>query len=179
MTSANTTLLKISRTDDYGFAEIKLLYQRSFSSEERRDPTDLNQLLEQPDFSFYLINHYTWPAGLLAVWQFPDFVFIEHMAISEQFRNRKLGANALEQLITMNDKPLVLESEPPIDDITSSRINFYKRQGFEIIDTDYQQPPYRLENSPQSMVLMSNHSYSPEETTLIVAAIKDKVYPTF
>ena len=177
MTSANTTLLKISRSHDYGFAEIKLLYQRSFSSEERRDPADLDQLLENPDFSFYLINHYTWPAGLLAVWQFPDFVFVEHMAISEQFRNRKLGANALGQLIAMNEKPLVLESEPPTDDITNSRINFYKRQGFEIVDNNYLQPPYRPENSQQPMVLMSNHSYSSDETALIVAAIKDKVYP--
>ncbi|MDY0343947.1 MAG: GNAT family N-acetyltransferase [Lentimicrobium sp.] len=179
MTSLNTSILRITRTNEFGFAEIKLLYQRAFTNEERRDPADLDQLLEHPDFSFYLVNHYSWPAGLIAVWQFPDFVFIEHMAVSEQFRNRRIGANALEQLLALSELPLVLESEQPVDETTSSRLNFYKRQGFQVIDADYLQPPYRKENEPLPMVLLSNHPYPAEEASMIAAAIKAKVYPSF
>lgn len=179
MTTANTTLLRITRTNEYGFAEIKLLYQRAFNNEERRNPADLDQLLEHPDFSFYLVNHYSWPAGLLAVWQFPDFIFIEHMAVSEQFRNRRIGANALEQLMAMSELPLVLESEQPVSETSRSRLSFYKRQGFHVIDANYLQPPYRPDDEPIPMVLMSNHAYPPEEASMISAAIKAKVYPAF
>lgn len=179
MISSNTFLLRITQATEYGFAEVKLLYQRAFTNEERRDPADLDQLLEQPGFSFYLVNHYTWPAGFLAVWQFPDFVFIEHMAVSEQFRNRKIGAAALQQLVAMNELPVVLESEQPFGETPVSRLAFYKRQGFQVIDENYLQPPYRKENEPLPMVLMSNHPYSAEEASMVAAAIKAKVYPSF
>ncbi|GAB1406077.1 MAG: GNAT family N-acetyltransferase [Lentimicrobiaceae bacterium] len=177
--SSNISLLRITRPDAQGFAEIKLLYQRAFVAEERREPNDLDILLEHADFSFYLINHYSWPAGFLAVWQFPDFLFIEHMAISEQFRNRKIGAAALEQLSAMCKLPLVLESEQPTNDDSASRLSFYQRQGFQIIDPNYLQPPYRPDNEPLPMLLMSNQPFDEQETSMIAAAIKAKAYPSF
>lgn len=83
-------------------------------------------------------------AGFVTLWDFDDFVYIEHFAVDSSRRGTGIGAGALEAVKAFAGKPLLLEVEPPEhpDVMARRRIAFYERCGFSMLDYDYIQPPY-------------------------------------
>lgn len=67
-------------------------------------------------------------------------------------RNKHYGQRILEEIQT---KPLILEIDPVIDEISRRRQNFYERCGF--VDNPYQHvhPPYHKGYSGHQLVVMS------------------------
>ena len=53
------------------------------------------------------------------------------------------------------------------------RINFYKRQGFELWENDYKQPPYRKGESYLPMYLMI---YGPLTIAADYSRVKERIY---
>ncbi len=52
-------------------------------------------------------------------------------------------------------KTVILETAPPIDDISVSRQHFYERMGMVIYHFPHKHPPYRKEFLPHSLRIMS------------------------
>ena len=92
--------------------------------------------------------------GLLTTWEFADFIYIEHFAIDPEVRSRGYGSTTLSTFIKKYGKPIVLEAEPPTDDITHRRIRFYERQGLTLYDFPYLQPAYTEASQPVELRLM-------------------------
>ena len=92
--------------------------------------------------------------GLLTTWEFADFIYIEHFAISPTLRSQGYGSEALKAFIHEQCKPLVLEAEPPTDEMTRRRIRFYERIGLTLYDYPYTQPAYTEESLPVELRLM-------------------------
>ena len=92
--------------------------------------------------------------GLLTTWEFADFIYIEHFAISPTLRSQGYGSEALKAFIHEHGKPLVLEAEPPTDEMTRRRIRFYERIGLTLYDYPYTQPAYTEESLPVELRLM-------------------------
>ena len=101
------------------------LYEASFPPNERRMREDHLRALQDADFS---------PLGavedgmLLAdvfLWETEDFCYLEHFAVQPSLRGHGTGSTILRQLLTQ-DKPLILEIEPPEDEITCRRKHFYE-----------------------------------------------------
>ena len=67
--------------------------------------------------------------GFITVWHVSDFVFAEHFVIFEKYRNKGLGAEALDKLKNTFSK-IILEAETPESDIAKRRLAFYERCGF-------------------------------------------------
>ncbi len=169
--------LKTIETADYpGFAELKLLYTRAFPPDERRDSYELDKMLNNDSFSFLMISHYDKPAGLITFWLIEDYAFIEHLVVTEQFRNRKIGETAVHLLNEALQLPLLLETEHPTEEISKSRVGFYERQGFMIVDADYIQPAYHPEKKPVEMLLLSNQTIEKEKLISLVKSIHKQVY---
>lgn len=93
------------------------LYEASFPPNERRTREDHLRALQDADF---------FPLGaveggkLLAdvfLWETEDFCYLEHFAVQPSLRGHGTGSTILRQLLTQ-DKPLILEIEPPDDEIT-------------------------------------------------------------
>lgn len=104
------------------------LYEASFPPNERRTREDHLRALQDADF---------FPLGavedgkLLAdmfLWETEDFCYLEHFAVQPSLRGHGTGSTILRQLLTQ-DKPLILEIEPPDDEITCRRKRFYERNG--------------------------------------------------
>lgn len=167
---------RVLKPGQFGFAESKLLYSHAFRPDERREPAELNLLLDSEVFHYFLITHYGQPAGLVALWQFDTFVYLEHFAVSEQLRNKKIGERAMKLLCNNIEKPLILESEHPVNEMAERKLGFYKRQGFQILDDEYIQPAYGGDKQPVNMLLLGNTMFSKEEIATIVSTIKSKVY---
>ena len=65
-----------------------------------------------------------------------------------------MGTEAIE-LLAGEDKPVILEIDQPVDEISRRRQAFYKRAGFATNSHAHVHPPYRPENPGHALVVMS------------------------
>lgn len=158
----------------------KDLYEKSFPIEERRDFSLVLDIYKTDLLSLNLIYDNETMVGILNYWDFNDFLYIEHLAVSEQYRNRKIASKVLEQLNTQN-KLIVLEVELPRDELSKRRIDFYQRNAFSIQPYPYFQPPYRKGEERIKMHLMANTQKPINKTKYdeVVSIIEKKVYEKF
>lgn len=117
-------------------------------------------------------------AGVITLWEFSDFVFVENFAVKKEVRNKGIGAKLL-KIITDKyiDKKIILEVEPPQNEIQNRRIGFYERNGFLLSSFGYIQPPLRENCEDVPLLLMhTGKSLSEFEFTHIKKDIFRTVY---
>ncbi|MBO6118085.1 MAG: GNAT family N-acetyltransferase [Bacteroidales bacterium] len=118
------------------------LYTQSFPVSERRKWEDILINLQNPYFDFFVITDGGTFVGIISLWRFDKFAYIEHFAVECSKRQKGVGSQVLQLLKDKVKKPLVLEAEPPEDAISVKRINFYKKNGLSLLSEKYIQPPY-------------------------------------
>jgi ribosomal protein S18 acetylase RimI-like enzyme len=159
---------------------LKDLYEQSFPIEERRDFAKLKDIYQNDLLELNLIKLNNQSVGLLNYWHFNTILYIEHLAVSPQYRNQNIASTILAQL---NEKyPLIiLEVELPTDEISRRRIRFYQRNGFSIQPYKYFQPAYRKGEKELKMHIMSNakNTIKEHEYQEIIQVIRKKVYEKF
>jgi len=167
-------------TSETEFEEIKSLYLIAFPPAERREYSGLVQLLNNDECVVNLIFADQKIAGFIIVWYFEEFVFIEHFAIKPELRGQGIGEKLL-ALITKNyHKPVILETEPPIDQMSKRRVGFYQRNGFHLLGNQYFQPSYDGIKPEVELRLMSTKSdYSNSQMDECISVIREKVYHVF
>ena len=130
--------------------------EEAFPKEEIRTYEGQLALLENP---YYWLKRKLDDQGRLiafmAVWEFEDFCFVEHLAVSRQARGNGIGGQMMQEYIRQSVHPLILEVEPPETDICKRRIAFYQRMGFQLNDFEYQQPPMRKGHGWYPLMIMS------------------------
>jgi ribosomal protein S18 acetylase RimI-like enzyme len=158
----------------------KTLYEQSFPLEERRDFYDLIEIKKNNPLELNILYKEDLPVGILNLWDFKDYLYIEHLAIFPQYRNQKIASNIL-NLLNKTSKLIVLEVELPIDEISTRRIEFYRRNSFSVQPYKYYQPPYRKGEKSIEMHLMANVQKSIAEIKYneIIDTIRKKVYEKF
>ncbi len=133
----------------------KEIYRRAFPSDERRDFCLIRPLTQSETMTFYLIcTKSRGVIGILSLWDFENFVYIEHFALCEELRGGGYGTAVLQLLQSVTQKPVVLEVELPNDELSRRRIEFYSRLGFRTLPFDYIQPPYDSTKSSLPMLIM-------------------------
>ncbi len=158
--------------------QIRELYEGAFPSDERRDFGDWLHLLEErPEFRVFAIYDGAVAAGFISVWTWESWRYAEHFAIDGSRRGTGIGAAAFRRLLDMDTRPLVLEVERPVDDITRRRIAFYERQGMTLHGGyDYVQPSYGAGKQAMPMYLMTHRLAAEEDIEQAVALIYADVY---
>lgn len=142
-----------SSSDYYNYME--QLMTISFPTDEYRDLEEERQFTDtHPLFCNNIILNDTTPVGFITYWDFGRFYYIEHFAIDPTQRNGGYGKTALNKLCETLQSPVVLEVETPKEEMAKRRIEFYKRQGFQLWEREYIQPPYKPSCSPIPMYLM-------------------------
>ena len=116
------------------------------------------------------------PLGLLTTWHFEEFIYIEHFAIDLNLRSQGHGTEAINTFIQEQDKPIILEAEPPTDDITRRRVGFYERCGLTLYDFPYIQPAYTPESNPVELRLMGTLDTKDTPLTLVSKILHREVY---
>ena len=124
------------------FDNVYRLMKLSFPEDERRPYKDQKALLLKKEYKIHVLKNETSDSlrAFAAIWNFKGFAYIEHFAVSPDARNCGLGSRMLKKLISESDKPICLEVEPPVSEITARRIAFYERNGFFLNDYEYIQP---------------------------------------
>lgn len=138
----------------YGFMEEVLT--SSFPTEEYRPLAELRSQTDHTAiFHNNIIRENNLPVGILTYWEFPSFVFVEHLAICPNLHGNGYGSRALSCLCGEMNRPIVLEVERPDTPTARRRVDFYSRNGFVLWPNEYRQPPYRQGDDFIAMRLMA------------------------
>lgn len=170
-------LLVVESVADACFAELVALYERSFPRHERREIVALIRVLGRDFMTLYQLRFNDVFAGVLILWRFGSFRYVEHFAIAEQFRSAGLGAELMNQILEEDSGPVLLEVEPDVDEMSVRRIGFYERLGFHRNDHAYTQPPYRRGELGTELLIMSYpRQLSAEVFEDFIEVVKEEVY---
>lgn len=146
--------MELIKACDGDFEIIYAAMTESFVPEEIRDKDKALAVLKEKDYTAYkIIDTSAW-VGFITVWELAEAAFIEHFVIFPEFRGRGFGGEVL-TLMKKKYRAMVLEVEPPTDEIKKRRISFYKRCGFFVNDYYYLQPSYRKGGEGVELILMS------------------------
>lgn len=157
---------------------IKALYKSAFPEKERREFSELADLLSADQCFMYSIDtENTGFSGFCICWDFDGFAFIEHFAVNPEKRGLGIGEKTLSLLKSIHSKTILLETEPPVDEITTRRVNFYQRNGFRMLHRLYVQPSYG-NNKPEVELKLMYCGEEPDSTQLddMINRIKKNVY---
>ena len=157
--------------------EFSIIYEEAFPSDERREWSQIIDLLSNNSFNFFKILYMQRTIGLLSVWNLGEFHFVEHFAIQDIDRGKGFGNQVILLLQCRISTPLILEVEEPLTEMAQKRIAFYKRLNFQVCALDYYQPPYSISKNKVKMLLMSFPEMLIQDSLIQVKArIYDSVY---
>ena len=146
------------------FGEIFPLLEAAFPVTELRTKEDQRNLLQEEQYRLYGVRQEGTFAAVFATWEIEDFLYIEHFAVKEEFRNGGYGGSLLDRLLEEKGRPMVLEVEVPEDALTRRRIGFYERHGLVYNEYAYLQPPLRKGNALLPLRFMTKPGAIDEKT---------------
>ncbi len=156
------------------------LYSSTFPVGERRTPGALLKMLTVDQMRLMVVTDIGKFVGFMIYWQFRDFIFLEHMAISPKLRGLGYGRRMMHELMDKSHYQIVLEVEHPTEQTSKKRIRFYEGLGFMKIPHPYFQPPYEKNGKPIPMVLMALTSFNDMATLNdTLRQIREEVYERF
>lgn len=159
---------------------VEQLYLNSFPIDERRDFLFVKNLLEVPNSPFNIIvaiNDNNEFIGFISYWEWNDFRYIEHFAVEPSLRGGGMGQKMISDFGMLATSPIILEVEPPIDEMATRRIGFYKRCGYHLWnDVKYTQPAYDSSKNSLDLKIMTYGDITITENSEYISRIKREVY---
>ncbi len=169
----------IRKAEKKDFDSIFSIIEESFPADEYRDYDDHKRLFDRSAFTIYVIpdDEEQSIKAFITLWEFDDFAYIEHFAVSQKYRNQGLGGELLNYLAKNLNGTVCLEVEPPVTETAKRRIGFYERNGFTLNEYPYIQPAFSKDKKPvELMIMTSNGKVSKEEFELIKSTLYKEVY---
>lgn len=130
------------------------LYRISFPYHEQRETPSRKRILTDEAYHFDMIFDEKTFVGLVLYWETTDFLYIEHFCVLPEMRGKKFGQTTLEML-AKSSKSIILEIDPPMDDMSQRRKGFYERCGFVENAYSHIHPPYHRGNAGHALVVMT------------------------
>lgn len=147
-------LFKMSKSE---FDKVLDVMVEAFPYDERRTKEAEFALLSNPDFHIYVYKEDECGEikGFISLYDLDEFCFLEHFAISSEYRNQGIGSKILAEIKALYVN-IVFEVEPPITEQAVKRICFYERNGFVLNDYEYIQPPMCEGRAQVPLMIMSS-----------------------
>ena len=92
--------------------------------------------------------------GLVLYWETETFCYVEHFCILPALRGKTYGQRVLDRL-GQRGKTVILEIDPPEDEISVRRKGFYERCGYYANPYLHDHPAYHSDCAPHRLVVMS------------------------
>lgn len=159
------------------FDQVYNIFEKSFIPSELRLYNEMLDYFMEQRFKIYGVKDSNIIKAAISVWEFNQFVYIEHFAVDPKYRNQNLGTIMINTIQDMYKRNIVLEVEPITDDMTYRRVEFYKRNQFCFNKYQYIQPPYRpLEEDVVLHVMTYPDPINKDQFTEITSLLCEKVY---
>lgn len=163
-----------SRTDAL-WAEAWHLYQHSFPACECWREESYDRAFGDPAFEADAVCCDGQFVGLLFHWNAGSYRYVEHLAVSPALRGRRMGSHILSSFCAKAGR-VILEIDPPVDDISIRRQHFYERLGFVTNAYDYIHPSFSRPFHAHQLVLMSRPDpLTKEEARLFADFVREHV----
>ena len=146
------------------FDEIYKIMEQSFPKDEFRPKDKQLSLLKDERYSIFGVREGGKIISFAAIWMLDGAVFIEHLATLSKRRGEGIGSNMLRDISVMFPLPICLEVEPPQDEMTRRRIEFYRRCAMHLNEYPYIQPALAKDRSPVPLLIMTSGSEINEAT---------------
>lgn len=165
-------MVNLSSPASQELAGFETLYLSAFPPEERRPWHQISNPADARGPRMLAVRAADGTAaGFITYWEFDSFIYGEHFAIDPSRRSGGIGSEAIRAFASHFAKPVVIEVEPEDapDPMAARRIGFYRRNGFELLDYDYVQPPYAPGLPPVPLRLMATDAaLNAEEAAKII-----------
>lgn len=157
---------RVTGVEDPLFTESLAIYRTSFPEYEQRRVQDFPLAFQDPGFYYEVfLNEDGKVVAILVNWRRENFVYLEYFAVEKEWRGYGAGQRILEELRDMFPRRVILEIDPPEDEISRRRLGFYQRHGFVANPQfDYIHPPYTDEGEPFPLLLMSHEELLDDAT---------------
>ena len=144
---------RITQVKDPLYEKALRLYSISFPAHEQREALSQTQILQQEEYHFDVICDNGELIGEILYWDIGGACYIEHFCVLPAMRNKHYGQKILN---AYQVTPLILEIDPPVDDVSIRRKGFYERCGFIENPYTHIHPAYHKENVGHTLVIMSS-----------------------
>ena len=161
------------QTTDKDYSFVENLLHESFPEAERRDDVAQRDNVDNcAAFTCYLISDDELLVGLITVWKFAGFSYVEHLATSPSVRNKGYGRKSWKSSAAIPGSHYSGSGETG-GRMESPAYRFYQRCGFSLCEKEYVQPSYRKGGETLPMFLM----YAGTETIdKEFESIRDEIY---
>ena len=147
-------LKRLEDPNEEMWKEAFALCESAFPKEERRDLDELLRVMKNSDYHFCVLLEREELCGIVLYWEIGELIYLEHLATMPEKRCSGLGSAALE-LLKQEGKMIILEIEPPADELTKRRLGFYQRNGFEVAAYRHVQAKYHEGDPDVELVILS------------------------
>lgn len=138
------------------FDSIFKLLADSFPADEYRPRATLIAMLDWHTFAMYVEHDGDNAKALMFSHDLGGMRFIENFCVLPEMRGAGYGGRMFDEFIKSEPTPVVFEVEPPVDELTRRRVNFYKRHGMLLDERKYIMPALGEGLSPMQLYLMSD-----------------------
>lgn len=145
-------IIRITQTNDELYKKAIALYSISFPLHEQREALSQERIMNQNGYHFDVICDSGQFVGEILYWDIGGFLYIEHFCVDPELRNRRYGQRILAEY---SEIPLILEIDPPVDELSVRRKGFYERCGFVENPYKHVHPEYHAGNKGHELVVMS------------------------
>ena len=146
---------QLTSSHNTSFKEFWQIYAESFPLCERRDYEQQVAVLNKPGYELDIYFLEEKLSSFISYWKSDEFIFVEHLAIATEYQGKGLGSSLLKPFIEKQTVPVILEIEPPIDQITTRRLRFYQSLGFVINVHHHFQPPFHVNDNPLHLNILT------------------------
>lgn len=149
--------IRVNENDGW-YKQILEIYKPSFPLYEQRNEEQQRKAFE--DNRYHLLaklaeNDNFKPASFISYWDFDSYVYIEHFAVNPIMRGQNIGSSSLKLFADLIKKPVLLEIDPLVDDISKSRFHFYEKLGYQLNTYKHFHPAYNPEFKPHELLVLS------------------------
>lgn len=146
--------VRIQSENNKYWNEVMNMYASSFPIFEQRTLNDQISALQDDNYYCMAICESNSLIGLIFYWDLSEYVYIEHFAISSNLRGKSYGSKVIKEFCE-NNKNIILEIDPPLDDISIKRLRFYSKLGFKLQDFEYIHPSFRKDTPAHTLKIMT------------------------
>lgn len=146
--------VRIKNTDADIFKQAMYLYANSFPPYEQRKLKEQLEVMIEPDYHFNLLYTENTFIGLVLYWEQEHFIYVEHFCTVPEVRNKGYGMKILDMLAALG-KTIILEIDPPKDEVSIRRQKFYERAGYISNQFAHIHLPYQTEYQGHRLVVLS------------------------
>ncbi len=155
------------------------IYETSFPVVERRKIESYAQVCaENPEFKPDVLYAAGEVAGLMFHWETEMFSYLEHFAVRADLRNQGEGGKFLDAYIASHPR-VVLEVDPPENEICRRRIAFYERHGLTFSGIKFTHPGYEADAdgspTPYTLYLMTRPAWTRQECSIFLKFLSERV----